>query len=117
MVVLWNAVILHARWGGIARERGVACLAIFGNVMLAWSWFGTNMLGVGLHSYGFMESAVFWLFVFVGSQLLLIGIGMIPQRFWRSANVLGPSAFPVVPAARGNASNEAPRGVANPTPV
>src|SRR5687767_10948803 len=85
MVVLWNAIILHARWGGMVRERGLACLAIFGNVIIAWSWFGTNMLGVGLHSYGFMESAVFWLLVFCGSQMLLIGLGMIPTRLWRSA--------------------------------
>ena len=87
MVVLWNAVILHARWGGIVRERGLACLAIFGNCIIAWSWFGTNMLGVGLHSYGFMESAVFWLGLFIASQLLLIGLGLIPMRLWRSASV------------------------------
>ena len=91
MVVLWNAVILHARWGGLVRERGLACLAIFGNCIIAWSWFGTNMLGVGLHSYGFMESAVFWLITFIGSQLLLIGIGMIPTRLWRSATVQSQS--------------------------
>jgi ABC-type transport system involved in cytochrome c biogenesis permease subunit len=91
MVVLWNAVILHARWGGLVRERGLACLAIFGNCIIAWSWFGTNMLGVGLHSYGFMESAVFWLITFIGSQLLLIGIGLIPTRLWRSAAVQAQS--------------------------
>jgi ABC-type transport system involved in cytochrome c biogenesis permease subunit len=85
IVVLWNAVVLHARWGGLVRERGLACLAIFGNVVIGWSWFGTNMLGVGLHSYGFMESAVFWLVAFCLSQLALIGIGMLPMRIWRSA--------------------------------
>ncbi|MDQ3440431.1 MAG: cytochrome c biogenesis protein CcsA, partial [Planctomycetota bacterium] len=96
MVVLWNAVILHARWGGMVRERGLACLAIFGNCIIAWSWFGTNMLGVGLHSYGFMESAVFWIMTFMGSQLLLIGIGMIPMRLWRSSSVAQTrGAFPV----------------------
>jgi ABC-type transport system involved in cytochrome c biogenesis permease subunit len=87
MVVLWNAVVLHARWGGIVRARGLACLAVFGNVMVAWSWFGTNMLGVGLHSYGFMESAVFWLLMFVGSQLLVIGTGLLPLGMWNSAGV------------------------------
>jgi ABC-type transport system involved in cytochrome c biogenesis permease subunit len=91
LVVLWNAVILHARWGGLVRERGIACLAIFGNVIIGWSWFGTNMLGVGLHSYGFMESAVFWLVAFCLSQLLLIGIGLLPMRIWRSAAVQAQS--------------------------
>ncbi|MCR6656813.1 MAG: hypothetical protein NVV63_13605 [Opitutus sp.] len=32
-------------------------LAIFGNIITSWSWFGTNMLGVGLHSYGFTDAA------------------------------------------------------------
>jgi ABC-type transport system involved in cytochrome c biogenesis permease subunit len=84
LIVLWNALILHARWAGIARQRGVALLAIFGNIVTSWSWFGTNMLGVGLHSYGFMAAAFWWLFAFMASQLLLIAIGLIPQRYWRS---------------------------------
>src|SRR4029077_5309003 len=45
LIVLWNALILHARWGGMAKQRGVAVLAIFGNIVVAWSWFGVNMLG------------------------------------------------------------------------
>jgi ABC-type transport system involved in cytochrome c biogenesis permease subunit len=84
LIVLWNAAILHARWGGITRDRGVMLMAIFGNVVTAWSWFGTNMLGVGLHSYGFMESAMFWLAAFVISQLAIIAAGNLPLRFWRS---------------------------------
>jgi cytochrome c-type biogenesis protein CcsB len=84
LIVLANAIVLHARWGGLVRDRGVAILAIFGNIVTAWSWFGTNMLGVGLHSYGFMDSALGWLMLFVISQLLLIAIANIPLRHWRS---------------------------------
>jgi ABC-type transport system involved in cytochrome c biogenesis permease subunit len=84
LIVLWNALILHARWGGVVRERGVMLLAVGGNLVTAWSWFGTNMLGVGLHSYGFMEGAVPALLGFWVSQLALIAIGMLPLRMWRS---------------------------------
>ena len=28
LIVLWNATILHARWGGLVRERGLMNLAI-----------------------------------------------------------------------------------------
>ena len=45
MIVLWNAVILHARWGGMVRDRGLAILAVVGNIVTAWSWFGVNELG------------------------------------------------------------------------
>jgi ABC-type transport system involved in cytochrome c biogenesis permease subunit len=84
LIVIWNALILHARWGGIVRERGLMNLAIFGNVVTAWSWFGTNMLGIGLHSYGFMDAAFKWLVLFGASQLLVIGVGMLPLSVWRS---------------------------------
>jgi cytochrome c-type biogenesis protein CcsB len=93
LIVLSNALLLHARWGGLVRDRGVACLAIFGNVVTAWSWFGVNMLGVGLHSYGFMESALIWLLIFVLSQLAIIGIANIPwSRLLNRAPLPSPSA-------------------------
>ncbi len=84
MIVIWNALVLHCRWGKVTGPRGIMCLAIFGNVVTSWSWFGTNMLGVGLHAYGFMDKATFWLLMFVCSQILIIGAGLLPLRLWRS---------------------------------
>ena len=40
------------------KERGLALLAVGGNIVTAWSWFGVNELGVGLHSYGFTEGVL-----------------------------------------------------------
>lgn len=88
IIVIWNALILHARWGGWVKTRGLMALAIFGNIVTSWSWFGTNMLGVGLHSYGFMEAAFYWLLAFCITQLALIGIANIPLRYWRSGSQL-----------------------------
>jgi cytochrome c-type biogenesis protein CcsB len=84
LIVIWNALILHARWGKLVHERGLMNLAIFGNVITAWSWFGTNMLGIGLHSYGFMDAAFKWLMLFVGSQFALIILGLLPLHVWKS---------------------------------
>jgi ABC-type transport system involved in cytochrome c biogenesis permease subunit len=84
IIVIWNAIILHARWGGLVKQRGLMGLAIFGNIVTSWSWFGVNMLGVGLHSYGFMEAAFWWLLAFVASQLVMIAITNIPLAKWRS---------------------------------
>lgn len=83
LIVLWNALILHARFAGYARERGVMVMTVFGNVVTALSWFGVNMLGIGLHSYGFMDKAFYWLSAFCASQLLLMWLGFMPPRFWR----------------------------------
>jgi ABC-type transport system involved in cytochrome c biogenesis permease subunit len=84
LIVLWNAIILHARWGGYIRERGLMAAAIFGNIITSFSWFGVNMLGVGLHSYGFMDEAFMWLVLFDASQLILIVLALLPARFWVS---------------------------------
>jgi len=84
--VLWNATILHARWGGLVRERGLMNLAIIGNIVTSFSWFGVNMLGIGLHSYGFMDAAFKWLMLFVGSQMVFIVLGLLPGSRWRSSS-------------------------------
>ena len=81
LIVIWNAIILHARWAGVAKVRGLSALAIFGNVVTAWSWFGTNMLGVGLHAYGFMDKAFLPLMAFIGIQLAVIILAYIPALF------------------------------------
>ena len=83
LIVIWNAIVLHARWGGYARERGIAVLTVFGNIITSLSWFGVNMLGVGLHSYGFMDQAFGPLFAFIVSQLAIIGLGILPEKYWR----------------------------------
>lgn len=100
IIVLWNALILHARWGGLVKERGLMNMAIVGNIVTSWSWFGTNMLGIGLHSYGFMDSGFKWLMLFIGTQLLLIGLGSIPLRYWQSfRGKVPPSDKAETPAA------------------
>lgn len=99
LIVLWCAIILHARWGGFIRQRGLMIMAIFGNVVTSFSWFGVNMLGVGLHSYGFMQKAFPWLVGFIISQLALMCVAAMPLERWRSfemARVTGrPIASPV----------------------
>jgi len=84
LIVLWCAIILHARWGGFIRQRGLMIMAIFGNVVTSFSWFGVNMLGVGLHSYGFMQKAFPWLCGFILSQLALMAVAAMPLGRWRS---------------------------------
>lgn len=84
LIVLWCAAILHARWCGWIRGRGLMNMAIFGNIVTVFSWFGVNMLGVGLHSYGFMEAGFKWIVFFTFSQLAVIALGLLPLSLWRS---------------------------------
>jgi ABC-type transport system involved in cytochrome c biogenesis permease subunit len=91
IIVLWNALILHARWGGLVRERGLMNLAIVGNIVTSWSFFGVNLLGIGLHSYGFTDAGFWYLMSFIGLNLALIALGLIPQHYWRSFRNMQPA--------------------------
>jgi ABC-type transport system involved in cytochrome c biogenesis permease subunit len=93
LIVLWNAIILHARWGGFIRERGLAVMSVFGNIVVSLSWFGVNMLGVGLHSYGFMDQAFGTLMAFIASQLAVMALGMLPLKYWRGIQARGKQGF------------------------
>ncbi|WP_339728949.1 cytochrome c biogenesis protein CcsA [uncultured Gimesia sp.] len=84
IIVLWNALVLHARWGGMVKDRGLAMLSIGGNIVTSWSWFGVNELGVGLHSYGFTDGVLMALGLFMLSQLAVVAVALIPQDRWWS---------------------------------
>ncbi len=100
MIVLWNAFYLHARWGRLMAEKTLMAVAVVGNIITAFSWFGVNMLGIGLHTYGFMDSAFIWLVAFDITQLALVGLALLPLRFWRSSRNLTAGNSP-----RGNSGN------------
>jgi ABC-type transport system involved in cytochrome c biogenesis permease subunit len=80
MIVLWNAAVLHARWDKWIGPRGFALFTIGGNIITAWSWFGTNQLGIGLHSYGFTSGVLLLLGAYVASQLVLLAAGLAWAR-------------------------------------
>ncbi|MCU0707674.1 MAG: cytochrome c biogenesis protein CcsA [Pirellula sp.] len=76
MIVLWNALLLHARWDKLVGALGFAMLAVVGNIITAWSMFGTNILGIGLHAYGGEPGdSIRNMAVFVASQLAIIALG------------------------------------------
>ncbi len=77
MIVLWNALLLHARWDKMVAALGFGILAVFGNIITAWSMFGTNLLGVGLHSYGFNATTFYYLAFFALSQAIVIALGVV----------------------------------------
>jgi ABC-type transport system involved in cytochrome c biogenesis permease subunit len=82
LIVIWCALILHARWGGLVKHRGLAILAVLGNIVTSWSWFGTNFLGVGLHAYASAPGAMWWLVGFDTTILAIVAIGLLPLARW-----------------------------------
>jgi ABC-type transport system involved in cytochrome c biogenesis permease subunit len=95
LIVIWNALILHARWGGIVQARGMAVLSVIGNMVVGWSYFGTNQLQVGLHSYGFSNTLAFGLVIFWLLHAVVVVMGMLPMRWWASYSKLTGKSLPV----------------------
>jgi ABC-type transport system involved in cytochrome c biogenesis permease subunit len=81
MIVIWNAIILHARWGKLTGERGLASLAALGNIVVGWSWWGVNQLGVGLHSYGKAQGITEALTVFACLMIAVVVAGYMAPLF------------------------------------
>jgi len=84
LIVLWIAIIFHSRILGILKQKGLMISVVFGNIITSFSWFGVNMLGVGLHSYGFMESALVGLLAFILIHMYIMAVGFIPKKYWKS---------------------------------
>jgi len=85
MIVIWNAIILHARLSRLIGLRGFAAMALVGNIITCFSWFGVNLLGVGLHSYGFTNNGLVGVLSFSGVNLIFIIICLLPLKVWRQS--------------------------------
>jgi ABC-type transport system involved in cytochrome c biogenesis permease subunit len=77
LIILWFLFILHARLGGYIRDLGIAAAAVFGGIVVAFSWWGVNMLGVGLHSYGFLSGVKGRLYSFYLLELVVLALAAV----------------------------------------
>jgi ABC-type transport system involved in cytochrome c biogenesis permease subunit len=109
LIVLMNALILHARWAGLIQQRGMAVLAIFGNVITLWSWFGTNQLGIGLHAYGFSHELTIVLLTGWGLHVALGLIGLMPLQSWQSYQAMMQEPRPAGKKERARGAALAPK--------
>ncbi len=82
MIVLWIAIILHARVAKMIDALGVAVGCVIGLLIVMWAWFGVNLLSVGLHSYGFTSGVATTLIIYAIVELLFLvfTVGMINQK-------------------------------------
>jgi ABC-type transport system involved in cytochrome c biogenesis permease subunit len=70
LIVLWSAVLFHARLAKWMKEVGFALGSIVGVITVILAWFGVNLLGVGLHSYGFTSGIAATLAIFIAFECL-----------------------------------------------
>ena len=80
MVVLWTALAIHMHALKYIKPKGLLALACLANIVAAWAWFGVNMLGVGLHSYGFTSGGWKYLAAFAIAQAAAAALALVPSR-------------------------------------
>ncbi len=72
LLTLWLIWVLHGRLSNLFTPHQTAALAALTPCIVALSWLGVNLLGVGLHSYGFMQGTGWGLAAFVGGEILVV---------------------------------------------
>ena len=91
LICLWQLLVLHARMGGYVRDRGLAVMTVVGGVVVSVSWWGVNLLNVGLHSYGFTSGVAQLLMLMWGIEAVVILLAGIDKL--RSGGGSGPPAL------------------------
>ena len=86
LIVLWTAVLYHARLGRMIGDVAMAAGTIVGAIIVMMAWLGVNLLGVGLHSYGFTSGLAMNLFLYTAFELVFIAV-MAPLAKYRLVNV------------------------------
>ncbi len=72
LIVFWLLWLLHGQISAQLKKVEVLYGLSFLSVILALSWFGVNMLGVGLHSYGFSDQALWSLASLITGELVFL---------------------------------------------
>ena len=90
IALLGYLAVLHSRFAGWVKHRGLAALAVSCFALVIVAWYGVNfVLGAGLHSYGFGGGGKLFMGTLIGVQSLYVAAAL-----WRSRQ----------PIARGQAA-------------
>ena len=91
VIVLWSAILFHAKLARVIGRPGFAGGCIIGIVWVLLAWLGVNLLGVGLHSYGFTSGLARGLFLACGVECLFVAVAVpFARRRHPSPDPLAP---------------------------
>jgi ABC-type transport system involved in cytochrome c biogenesis permease subunit len=77
LICLWLLMVLHMRLGGYIRDFGLCVMSILCGIVVTISWWGVNLLSVGLHSYGFTSGIFRTLATVWFAEALFLGAAFI----------------------------------------
>lgn len=77
LIILWCAALLHSRQTGWIGPLGLAAGAVGAIITVAMAWLGVNLLGLGMHAYGFTSGISRGSIGFIAAELLFITVTLI----------------------------------------
>lgn len=72
LIILWGVIVLHGNKARLLGQNGMAYGAVIGMMLVMMTWIGVNLLGVGLHSYGFSSIGANSLFTYIGIEIVFL---------------------------------------------
>lgn len=72
VIVLWAAILFHARSAKLIGPVAFAVGSVLGVITVLLAWLGVNLLGVGLHSYGFTSGLARGLAIACACELVFV---------------------------------------------
>ncbi len=72
LIILWSMIIFHMRPAHLIGDFGMAIGSVIGAILVMCAWIGVNLLGTGLHSYGFTASGAKVLFGYAIFEVLFL---------------------------------------------
>ncbi|HEX7510406.1 MAG TPA: cytochrome c biogenesis protein CcsA, partial [Chitinivibrionales bacterium] len=92
VIILWCAFLFHMRRTNWLGRQGFAAGCVIGVSLVLCAWLGVNLLGIGMHAYGFTSTGARVLFSVLGFEaafLISIGIAGILKTARKKRN--GPA--------------------------
>ncbi|MBP5247345.1 MAG: cytochrome c biogenesis protein CcsA [Fibrobacter sp.] len=74
LVLLWVLIVMHLKAGNFVSHKTLEVLSALLSVVIAFCLFGVNLLGVGLHSYGYSPRLLVAFLTFVICDVGIISV-------------------------------------------
>ncbi len=91
LICIAQVSLMHARMCGWVRDFGFCVWAALTGIVVAFSWFHVNLLGIGLHAYGFsgaLKSGLMTYYEIQGGLTVVAG----GFAWWQRSRVLASAA-------------------------
>lgn len=73
LIALWLVWLLHGKISRHINETWYVAGLVALTMVVSMSWIGVNLLGIGLHSYGFLNGSVTSLVLLFTAEILFLG--------------------------------------------